>query len=127
MDVETTELNVQSCRFVSALECVLPRHGYRSVRSFDLHLDDDAMRQSRDKATQYSCGCDYTVMLVFADAPGACLEGTISIRGNAAGAVVSLAPSASDGELSARFPAILVEAVEMKNINGGTYCCCAHD
>jgi hypothetical protein len=125
--METTQLNVQSCTFVNALERVLPRHGYRSVRSFDLHMDDNVVPQPRDKATQCSCGCDYTVMLVFANAPGASLEGTISVRGNADAAVVSLSSPEANSEFAARFPCILVEALEMKTMDGGKLCRCTHD
>jgi hypothetical protein len=48
------------------------------------------------------------------------LEGTISVRGIAERSIVSLTAPDRDGELEARFPTILVEAVQMKSADGVT-------
>ncbi|MCL4507310.1 MAG: hypothetical protein M1434_00755 [Chloroflexi bacterium] len=117
--METTELNVESSVFVSALEQVLPRHGYRTMRSFDLRLDSDAASQIPQVEQTCQCGCGYTVLLVFPNAPNAGMEGTISVRGIAERSLVSLLAPDNDGELAAQFPTILVEAVGMKSDDGG--------
>lgn len=125
IEMETTELNVESRGFVNALERVLPRYGYRSMRSFDLHLDGDAASQIALVGQPCQCRCGYTVLMVYANVPHAGLEGTISVRGIAERSIVSLSAPDSDGEFEARFPTILVEAVQMKNTDGGTVCNCA--
>ena len=123
--METTELQVESSAFVSALEHVLPRHGYRTQRSFDLRLEDASAPQGARGGQPCQCGCGYTVLLVFPDVPDARLEGTISVQGVAERSVVSLLAPNSDGDLTAQFPSILVEAVGMKT-EGGKTCRCAH-
>ena len=126
VETETTELNMASSICVNALERLLPQHGYRTVRSFDLHLDQDTPTHISQVGQPCQCGCDYTVLLVFANTPQAGLEGTISVRGIAARTIVSLIAPKVDGEFVARFATILVEAIQMKNSAGGESCCYAH-
>ena len=122
--METTVLNVERSKFVNALEQVLPRYGYRSRRSFDLRLDDGVTQVPLvEQACQ--CGCGFTVLLVYADVPRSGLEGTISVRGIAERSIISLTAPDRDGELEARFPTILVEAVQMNSADGGLVCSCA--
>ena len=123
--METTELNVESDTFVNALERVLPRYGYHSMRSFDLNLDGDTASQVPQVEQPYRCCCGYTVLLVYANAPRSELEGTISVRGIAERSIVSLTAPDRDGDLEARFPTIVVEAVQMKSADGGVPCNCA--
>lgn len=123
--METAELNISSSRFVSALEHVLLRYGYRTMRSFDLHLDRDEATYLPQVEQPCQCGCGYTVLLVFANASQAGLEGTISVRGVDERSIVSLAVPDGKGELEAQFPTILVETVQMKKSEGGEPCRCA--
>jgi hypothetical protein len=123
--METAELNIPSSRFVSALERVLLRYGYRAMRSFDLHLEKDEATYPPLAEQQCQCGCGYTVLLVFANASQAGLEGTISVRGIDERSIVSLAVPEGEGELEAQFPTILVETVQMKNSEEGEPCRCA--
>ena len=116
---------MSSSKFVNALERVLPQYGYRSMRSFDLHLDGDAASQIPLVGRPCRCGCGYTVLLVYANSPRTGLEGTISVRGIAERSIVSLMVLDRDGELEARFPTILVEAVQMKSADERAACNCA--
>jgi hypothetical protein len=111
--METTELNIPSGRFVSALERVLLRYGYRTMRSFDLHLDKDEPTHLLQVEQQYQCGCDYTVLLVFANTSQAGWEGTISVRGIDERSIVSLAVPEVEGKLEAQFPSILVDTAQI--------------
>jgi hypothetical protein len=121
--METTELLVEGGAFVRALERVLSRHGYRIQRSFDKRLDSGTASQAAQAQWPCQCGCGYTVLLVFPDTPNASLEGTITILGIADRSVVSLLTPDNDGELTAQFPTILVEAMGLRG-EGGKACRC---
>jgi hypothetical protein len=127
IEMETTELNVESSSFVNALERVLPQHGYRTTRSFDLHLAQELALQIPQLEKQCQCGCNYTVLLVFAHGSQADLEGTISVRGIADRSIISLTAPKNDGDLEAHFATILVEAIQIKNSGGVKKCCCGKD
>ena len=99
-----------------ALELVLARHGYRTLRSFDLPLnaatDESVKCNSCLERCSDSCTCRYAVLLILPP-PGGNSAETIAIQGKGESSIVTLLPYNSDSEFTAQFALLLMEALHV--------------
>ena len=103
-------------QLVGALERILPQHGYRTLRSFDLPLSTSADTTGACGAcaerSPEGCACRYTVLLVLPRA-GAGMAETIAVQGKGASSTLTLLASDRDSELAAQFAPLLTEALRI--------------
>jgi hypothetical protein len=113
--METATLGLDSRAFVNALEQVLPRRGYRVVRSFELSFTDTSQADEPRAALQLhscECGCGYTVIQVFSEMPATLWAGAIAVQGREGRTTVSLTSPENDSDLAAQFASVLIEIVQ---------------
>ncbi len=114
--METVRVKADSSRLISALERTLPRHGYRTLRSFDLPLVAADLTAADPAQGTCECGepcdCRYAVLLVYADRPGRTPPETLSIQGQGGSSFVTLLSPDGESALAARLALLLVEALQ---------------
>lgn len=112
--METVRVEVDSSQLTSALERILPQHGYRTMRSFDLLLNASTSATGVCNACPErcpdECACMYTVLLILPRA-GASRAETIAVQGKGRSSTVTLLTHDGDSELAAQFALLLMEAL----------------
>ena len=114
--METVRVEADSSQLIGALERVLPQHGYRTLRSFDLPLSTSTQTAGLCNACPVrcpeGCACRYTVLLVLPRAGAGQVE-TIAVLGKGGSSTLILLARDGDSELAAQFARLLTEALRI--------------
>jgi len=114
--VENVRVKADCRHLTGALELVLAERGFRTLRSFDLPLNTTTHGPEKCDACAERCSngciCRYTVLLVL-PRPGISSAEAISVQGKGEDATVTLLPYNPEGEFTAQFPLILLEALRV--------------
>jgi hypothetical protein len=118
--VETVRVEAESSQLVGALERVLPRHGYRTQRSFDMSMSTSTKTAGRcvyhecpDRCPE-GCACRYTVLLVQSLVrTGMGQTETIAVYGKGGSSTLTLLACDTNSELAAQFAPLLTEALRI--------------
>lgn len=117
--MESVRVEVDCSRLTGALESVLTKHGYRTLRSFDLPLGTTTNSMAEccacGELCPGDCNCRYAVLLAFPPQYTGKMV-SISIQSKGDSSIVTLMALNSEGELVTQFAQLLIEALQSINL-----------